>query len=338
MMKKFIVTGVLCLVSFTSYSQKFSWDFNDSKVDDRISPAVKEKIELYALEVRKIVIEEKIKMDQEVANTTDEEQKKLIAQKFSEQINERIQTLHFDLDDITKKQVEYTIMNSNIEELKKNPEFKELEKKHKPTNEVVGYISYGLMHFEDGDDESLNKHLGYSSGIDYGILYHRQLNQTSPFTLLTGLYMSWRTMRFDDDYFINRDEVGDVYLVQNDQNLEKSKLRSTYLVAPIGIKYSFSPLKNDAGTSYRNVERGISIGANIYGGIRINKNNIVKGEDVDYRDKDSNYNLNNLIYGGQFTLSLGNINLFVRQDFSPYFEDGTFDNRKMLQFGLNLGF
>jgi len=351
-MKKFIVLGMLCLLGMTSSAQKINFDFNKNETEsDLISPVVKEKIEEYALEVRKIVIEEKVLMNTEIAkvdsvlavktiNSSEaEQQKEEISQRYSDKIDDRIHGLNFDLDEITKKQVQYTILSTDVEKLSKENELNTLQDKHKPKNEVTGYLSYGMMYFADDDNELLNKHLGYSSGIDAGFLYHKQFNRTSPWEFISGVYFSWKTMRFDDDYMIDRNDEGDVNLVQYGKNLEKSKLRATYIVIPIGLKFNISPLKKVGDDfSYRNIGRGVGIGANIYGGFRISKNNIVKGEDVGFREKDTNYNLNNIVYGAQLTLSLNNINFFVRQDLSPYFKDKTFDDRKMLQFGINLGF
>jgi len=351
-MKKFIVLGMSCLMGMTSFAQKVNFDFNKSETEsDLISPVVKEKIEEYALEVRRIVIEEKILMNAEISkvdsvltaktiNSSEAgRQKEEISQKYSDKIDERIHGLNFDLDEITKKQVQYTILSTDVEKLSKENELNTLQDKHKPKNEMTGYLSYGMMYFADDDNELLNKHLGYSSGIDAGFLYHKQFSRTSPWEFVTGVYFSWKTMRFDDDYMISRDDEGDVNLIQHDKNLTKSKLRATYIVVPVGLKFHISPLKKIGNEfSYRNIDRGLAIGANVYGGFRISKNNIVKGEDIGFREKDTNYNLNNIVYGAQFTLSLNNVNFFVRQDLSSYFKEGIFDDRKMLQFGINFGF
>jgi len=45
----------------------------------------------------------------------------------------------------------------------------------------------------------------------------------------------------------------------------------------------------------------------------------------------------NFIYGAEITIGLGLIDVFVRKDLNNYFKDNTFDNRKMIQFGINLG-
>lgn len=350
-MRKLIVTGLVCLVGMTLQAQKIKWDFNeDTSVDERVSPIAREKVEKYAIDIREIVIQEKLAMEAEVSKVDADLEdgiisdslagnlKADIALRFSERINSGIENLKFDLDEVIKQQVQYSIMNTDVAKLKEDQAAKVEEWAYKPQNEITGYLAYGMIALGDGENQKLNDHLAYSSGIDFGFLYHRQFSKTSPFVFLTGAYLSWRTLRFDDNYFVTRDLEGHVDLTQYEHNLDKSKLRATYIMIPLGIKYSTAGLKTKNEETYRNPDKGIGLAANVYGGFRISTNHIVEGTDVDYRDKKTNYELNNFAYGAQLTLSIYNWNFFVRQDFSPYFNSRNFDDRKMLQFGLNLGF
>src|SRR5690606_16072897 len=230
MIRKFIILGILCVFSMDSFAQKIKLNLNESsEAEEQISNAVKEKIEEYAFEIRKIVTDEKVLMNEEISEvdlelknnsitlSEAENRKTEISQKYAQKINDRIAGIEFDLDEITKKQVEYTILNTDVEKLSKEKKYRSLAENHKSKHEVTGYLSYGVMHFEDGDDESLNRHLGYSSGIDAGFLYHKQFNRTSPWEFITGVYFSWRTLRFDDDYMINRSEDGEVTLVRSEE-------------------------------------------------------------------------------------------------------------------------
>jgi len=350
-MKKYIVSGLLCLVGMTLNAQKIKFDFNDNtQTDERVSPVAREKMEQYAIEIREIVIREKLAMEAEVSKVDEDLSQGIIsdslagnlkadiALRFSERINSGIENLKFDLDEVVKQQVQYSIMNTDVEKLKEEQNSKVEEWYYKPQNEITGYLSYGMITLADGENQKLNDHLAYSSGIDFGFLYHRQFSKTSPFVFLTGAYLSWRTLRFDDNYFVTRNLDGHVDINQYEHNLDKSKLRATYIMIPLGIKFSTAGLKTKNDETYRVPDKGIGFTANVYGGFRISTNHIVEGTDIDYRDKKTNYELNNFAYGGQFTLSIHNWNFFVRQEFSPYFNKGTFDDRKMLQFGLNLGF
>lgn len=351
MVKKFIVSGMLCLFVMSTQAQKIKIDFNeDSKTDERVSPVLKEKVDEYAIQVREIVIREKLEMEKEIsevnhkleaAEISEEEannQKAAISLKFSNKINEGIAALNFNLDEITKQQVSYSIMNTNLEELKKGEDQKK-PKLYKRMNQVNGYLGYGMIHIPNGDNEKLNDHLGYSSGIDFGLIYHRQLNRTSPFEFITGLYLSYRTMRFEDDYLMYRNGEGVVDLVKHDGNLRKSKVRAGYLMVPLGFTYHTSKLKTDSeGNDYRKLGKPFSIGANAYGGFRIGQNNIVKGEGINWRHRKTDLNNNNFAYGVQLNLGIYGWDFYVRQELSPYFKGKTFDDRKMLQFGINFGF
>lgn len=350
MMKKYLVLGFLCLISIPSLGQKIKIDFNNEKeTDERVSPIVKEKVEQYALEVREIVITEKLAMEAEVAKVNEDLNQELISEeeannlkadialRFSERINSSIENLKFNLDEITKQQVQYSIMSTDLEQLK--IEQKAKSKAYNPVNQVTGYLAFGMISLPNDDNKKLNDHLGISSGIDAGLIYNRQFSKTSPFTFKTGMYLSWRTLRFEDDYYLSRDSEGVVDLSLYDKNLSKSKLRSTYLMVPLGIGYNTSKLKYDEeGNAFRNVGKGFGLSANVYGGFRISNNNIVKGENINWRHRKSSLNLNDFAYGAQLTLEFKSLNFFVRQELSPFFKDKTFDDRKMLQFGISLGF
>ena len=348
MMKKYFLSGLLCLFFLNSQAQKLTFDLNPKEEDEKVSPIVKEKVDEYDLQVREIVVKEKLLMEKEIEKiNTDLEDGKIskedadnlkanVALEFSEKINLQIGKLDFNLNEITKQQVQYSIMNTDLEVLKQ-------ERKPKKSlygkNYLSSYISFGMIHLPKGDNEKLNNHLGFSSGIDLGLIYHRQFNRSSPFEFLSGLYLSWRTLRFEDDYFIYRNKDGVVDLIQYDGNLKKSKLRTTYLMVPLGINYHFSKLKTDSeGDSYRDISRTISIGLMAYGGFKISQNNIVKGEGINWRHRKTSLNNTNFAYGAQLMVEIYRWSFYVKQELSPYFKNSTFDDRKMLQFGINFDF
>ncbi|WP_288764096.1 PorT family protein [uncultured Weeksella sp.] len=351
MIKKFIVLSMLCLFGMQINAQRISIDLNNEKVyDEKVSPKVKEEIEVFSTQIKDIVNKEKVKMDEEIAKvnlqlsekkiteTQADEEKKAIAERYAEQINTKITSLGFDLDDVIKKQVNYAIMGKTEPLSEKT--ISNLKKKYRSVNELNGYMSWGIMSFANNDNEKLNQHLGFSSNLETGLVYHRQFNRTSPFELLTGLIMSWRTIRFDDNRYLTREADGNVDLIASTESLSKSKLRATYLMVPIGVKYHMTSKLKAIGDDfqYRNINKGLAVGFNLYGGAKISNNNIVKSDLIKQRDKDTNYNLNPFVYGAQVTLALNSVNIFARQDFSSYFKDNTFDDRRMLQFGLNFGF
>ncbi|MGV0753238.1 PorT family protein [Empedobacter brevis] len=344
MIKKIIVVGLLCLSATSLYAQKFTFDLND-KNDEKISPIVRDRISEFTLVIRQIVQEEKgamekkiIAVDKELAEgklTASEAtaRKEEIANVYSETINDRIQEVNFNLDDIIKQQVAFSIMNGDPVTPKTK---QDVTKRYRIVNQINGYGSFGYMAFTGKKNEELNQHEKFSSNLTAGMIYERQLSLTSPLNFLTGALFSWRTYRLDDDMRFNRDENGNIGVIKSEKSLDKSKLRSAYFMVPVGFKYNFSKVKNITEDFAYRPQAKHYIAAYVYGGTLLSSNNIYKGDGVRNKQR-GNYNVNNFIYGAEVTIGLGLIDVFVRKDFNTYFKDNTFDNRKMIQFGINLG-
>ena len=345
MIKKLIVAGLVCLSATTIYAQKFIFDLNE-KNDEKISPIVRDRISEFTLVIRQIVQEEKSAIEKKIA-TIDKEfaegklnateataKKEEIANVYSETINDRIQDVNFNLDDIIKQQVAFSIMNGEDPITPKTKQ--DITKRYRIVNQINGYGSFGYMAFTGKNNEQLDKHEKFSSNLTAGLIYERQLSLTSPFNFLAGGLFSWRTYRIDDDMHFNRDENGNVGLIKSEKSLDKSKLRSAYFMVPVGFKYNFSKVKNLTEDFAYRPQGKHYIAAYLYGGTLLSSNNIYKGDGVRNKEK-GNYNVNNFIYGAEVTIGLGLIDVFVRKDFNNYFKNNTFDNRKMIQFGINLG-
>ena len=344
MIKKFIITGMLCLVATSINAQRKSLSLNlQSKEDTTVSPIVKEKVEEYAAKINTIIQEEKKQMESELlvlqAKNLDkaefDKQKAQVADSYSQKIDTRIESLGFDLDQVIQKQVRYSLLNSDVTS---NEELKEkLLKKFRPTKNLDGYFSYGIMMLtNDKADNDLDKNLGYANNLEFGLKFNYQFSRTSPWGLISGLGFSWRTVRTDNNMIFAK-QNGDIFLTKYEGSLDKAKLRTGYIMVPLGFQYNFSKLKS-AGmdVQYRPYSDGFRVGANVYGGIKMASNNIVKGDSQGFRDK-SNYQVNPFVYGAQFTLSYDNLSLFVKKDFSNYFKDSYFPNDKALVFGVALG-
>lgn len=344
MIKKFIITGMLCLVATSMNAQRKTFSLNlQPKEDTTVSPIVKEKVEEYASKINEIIQEEKTQMETELRFLQEknldkaefDKQKAQIADTYSQKIDTRIEALGFDLDQVIQKQVRYSLLNSDVTS---NEELKEkLLKKFQSKKSFDPYISYGVMTLtNDKPDNDLDKNLGYANNFEFGLKFNYQFGRTSPWGLISGLGFSWRTVRTDNNIVFAK-QNGDVFLTKYEGNLDKSKLRTGYLMIPLGFQYNFSKLKS-AGmdVQYRPYSDGFRVGANVYGGIKMATNNIVKGDSQGFRDR-SNYQVNPFIYGAQVTLSYDNISLFVKKDFSNFFKDSYFENDKALVFGVALG-
>ncbi|MDR6159576.1 hypothetical protein QF023_003092 [Chryseobacterium sp. SLBN-27] len=341
MIKKIIMMGFVCLLSGKAYSQKNLTLNLQPKEDTEVSPIVKEKVDEYARKIDSIIQEEKKMMEDELHvlqaknldKTEFDKQKSIIADRYSEKIDQRIEELGFDLDAVIQKQVRYSLLNSDVTS---NEELKErLLQKFRPTKNFALYFSYGAMILTNNKpDNELDKNLGYAGNLEFGLKFNYQFSRTSHWGLISGLGFSWRTLNIDNNMFIAKDASSDVYLESYGKSLDKSKLRTGYIIVPLGLQYNFSKLKS-AGmdVQYRDYQKGFKVGANIYGGVRMSTNNIIKGEGISQRER-GNYQVNPFIYGAQFTVSYTDFSIFVKKDFSNFFKDNHFENDKALVIGL----
>ena len=347
MIKRIIVAGMLCLFATPIFAQQIAIDFNKNKDQDQVSPKVREKMDEFQLKIKDIVNEEKGKLDAEISKIDKDLEAKLItreeadakklefAEQSSELINKRIEAVNFDLDDLIKKQVAFSILNGDKDPMALET-VAEMSKKRKPTHSLGLHVGYGFMGFSDKSDVGLEQHLGFSNNTELGVAYEKQLSVTSPLSFRSGLFMSWRTTRLEDNYKFARLDDGSTTIELSDENLDKSKLRGSYLMLPVGLKYSFGK-KIDVvdGAPYYKASK-FSLAANGYAGVNLSSNNIYKGDDVKRRDK-KDYNLNQFVYGAQLTFSYDSWSVYARKEFSNYYESNSFDGRKMFQFGIAYG-
>ncbi|MGA9212191.1 outer membrane beta-barrel protein [Kaistella sp.] len=345
MIKKIIMMGLVCLFTSSSINAQKALTFNlPSKKGTEISPVVKEKVEEYALKINTIIQEEKTLMEAELkvlqSKNLDKAdfdlQKTEISDRYAEKIDQKIEDLGFDLDAVIQKQVRYSLLNTDVnseEQLREN-----LLKKFRATNNFSGYFTYGIMMLTNNlADNDLDKNIGYNNNLEIGLKYNYQFSRTSPWGLISGIGLSWRTVRLDNNMIFAKDSNAGVSVENYGGNIDKSKLRTGYLMVPLGFQYNFSKLKNvGMDIQYRSYSDGFRVAANMYGGVQMSTNNIVRGNGDDFRNR-SNYQVNPFVYGGQVTFSYNSLSLFVKKDFSNYFKNSHFPNDKALVIGLGLG-
>ena len=348
MIKKIIVAGALCLIVAKTNAQ-INLKINiPQKETTSVSPIVKEKIDTYANEINTIIQAEKVKMEVEIeavnakvnegklSQTEGSQQKAAIADRYSAAIDDKITALGFDLDDVVSKQVRYSLLNVDANSEKELKE--KLIKRYKAARSITSYISYGAMILDKSSNESLENHKGFANNLEVGLKLNYQFSQSSPWALTSGIALSWRTLRMQDNYYFTNVNTGGTIVAQEAKNLDKSKLRTGYIMIPLGFQYNFSELKTIAeDITYRPYYKGLKLGANVYGGVRMGTNNIVKGDEMNFRNK-AFYDVAPFVYGAQVTLGYNSWSLFVKRDFNDYFKNDNFNNAKMLQFGLSYDF
>lgn len=114
--------------------------------------------------------------------------------------------------------------------------------------------------------------------------------------------------------------------------LEDSRFKNVYLVAPLHLEFDFSGNKSKHGNSSFSTHKGVRFGIGGYGGLRIkSKQKMYYNIDDDkIRIKTKgNFNANDLIYGVSTYLGYKETSLYLKYDLNPLFENNVIDQNNI---------
>ncbi|WP_313599408.1 hypothetical protein [Epilithonimonas vandammei] len=289
-------------------------------------------------------------------------QKDAVSKKYETIINDKIENESQQLEDITKTAVTNsvyntkpdTLTNKNIMVFGTSGLSIKIKKKDKSPKEYINTsavsVSYAFANLTK-DKGSFNPfendsemRIGNSHSVEVQFRKDKQLGSyTSPWVLRYGL--AYRT----DTYMPKRPQV----FVQNDSqlyledfqegNLKRSKLRNVYLTLPIEFQLYLNPKYTEYdGKQYLDVRKKMwKVGLGAYAGI--NTRSIVKVKYHNENDKFKKYDytlddgVNAFLFGGKFSLGYGGVNLFIKKDFTPIFNNkANLPNKNGIQIGIEI--
>ena len=147
-----------------------------------------------------------------------------------------------------------------------------------------------------------------------------------------GLSLMYNNLRATDNrYFV---ETGNqTYLQTASVNLDESRLRSVFLVAPVHLEFDFSGKKTDKeGNSYFKTHNSFRLGIGGYGGVRIKSKQILKyeenGNDIKIKEK-GGFNVSDFTYGLSSYIGYGATSLYVKYDINPMFKNNNIDQNNV---------
>jgi len=114
--------------------------------------------------------------------------------------------------------------------------------------------------------------------------------------------------------------------------LENSRFKNVYLVAPLHLEFDFSENKSKEGNTSFSTHKGVRFGIGGYGGFRIkSKQKMYYNIDDDkIRIKTKgNFNANDLIYGVSTYLGYKATSLYLKYDLNPLFENNVIDQNNI---------
>ena len=333
------------------------------------------QIKTYSSNIETMIASEKTKMRDEIKKVEDaydqgkitkEEliaQKAAISEKYETIINDKIENERQQLEDITKETVRESIYEKPFNGKKASQTELSLGGKglsisiNKNDKSPEQYINTSALNvayafanltkdkgsFNPFENDS-EMRIGNSHSVEVQFRKDKQLGSfTSPWVLRYGL--AYRT----DTYMPKRPQV----FVQNDSqlyledfqegNLKRSKLRNVYLTLPIEFQLYLNPKYTEYdGKQYLDVRKKMwKVGLGAYAGI--NTRSIVKVKFHNENDKFKKYDytlddgVNAFLFGGKFSLGYGGVNLFIKKDFTPIFNNkANLPNKNGIQIGIEI--
>lgn len=130
---------------------------------------------------------------------------------------------------------------------------------------------------------------------------------------VTGLGLNYNNYRFENDIVLVNDDMGNLSYENIDGNVNKTKLTTLYLTAPLAFELQFSEQKKD----------GFYISAGGIVGYRLSSHTKVVTEEDGKKDKDKNqgsFTLNDFKYGVQARIGFRSINIYGSYYLSPLFD------------------
>lgn len=333
------------------------------------------QMKTYTKKVDSIVISEKSKMKIETDKIDDAfssgkiskedqiSQKEIIARKYENSINEKVENQRNIFDEITKNTVKESVYNNSVNNgnAKNGEIFLGLnglsvnvkKKNHSPKDYLISKtltVSYGFMNLTK-DSGSFNPfendsemRIGNSHSIELQFRKEQQLGSyTSPWFIRYGL--AYRT----DTYMPKRPQVfvennSELYLDNFSQgSLKRSKLRNVYLTIPVEFELVLNPKYTEFdGKSYLDAkQKQWKIGLGAYAGVRTRTIDKVKYYDANDKFKKYDFTVDNgvnsFLFGGKFSIGYGGFNLFIKKDFTPIFNSSALiPSKNGIQVGIEI--
>ena len=280
---------------------------NDELVNGTITKEEAERKKEALAKVRAINIETRVAKEQEKLEI-------LVQNKVDGKISEK------DSTKITLINIGY---DKNI--------FNNKEEKRTTTQFVLAYGANNLV----TNEAVANSDFYYwqSRFFEWGLTYNTRIFKNDNLLHLKyGFSVMYNNISPTDNRYFVADGNNQTNLEVFPYELENSRFKNVYLVAPVHLEFDFSENKSKNGSSSFSTHKGVRFGIGGYGGFRIkSKQKMYYNIDDDkIRIKTKgNFNTNDLIYGVSTYLGYKTTSLYLKYDLNPLFENNAIDQNNI---------
>ena len=344
-MRNFTIYLVLLLCLFAS--KMLAQD--PSKKDEQTKQTFEVQAKNIASNIESIINEEKAALKKEVDAVYDElvngtitkeeaeRKKEALAQVRATNIETRVAKEQEKLEILVQNKVDGKISENDSTKVTlinigydKNI-FKNTNEKRTTTQLVLAFGANNLA----TDKAVANSDFYYwqSRFFEWGLTYNTRIFKNDNLLHLKyGFSVMYNNISPTDNRYFVPDENNQTNLEVFPYELENSRFKNVYLVAPLHLEFDFSGNKSKEGNASFSTHKGVRFGIGGYGGFRIkSKQKMYYNSDDDkIRIKTKgNFNANDLIYGVSTYLGYKATSLYLKYNLNPLFENNVIDQNNI---------
>jgi hypothetical protein len=303
-----------------------------------------------ASNIEKITKEEKAELKKEVDAVNDElangtitkeeaeRKKEALAQVRAINIETRVAKEQEKLEILVQKQVDgqISVVDSTGRKTFVIPAMKVVNSNNKnekrSTSQFV--LAFGANNLvTDGAMADSDFYYWQSRFFEWGLTYNTRIFKNDNLLHLKyGFSVMYNNICPTDNRYFVPDENNQTNLEVFPYELENSRFKNVYLVAPLHLEFDFSKNKLKEGNTSFSTHKGVRFGIGGYGGFRIkSKQKMYYNIDDDkIRIKTKgNFNANDLIYGVSTYLGYKATSLYLKYDLNPLFKNNVIDENNI---------
>jgi hypothetical protein len=361
-MRNFTIYLVLLLCLFAS--KILAQDPNQK--NEQANQTFEVQVKQIASNIEKITNEEKVALKKEVDAVNDElangtitkeeaeRKKEALAQVRATNIETRVANEQEKLEVLVQKKVDGKIESNNLKELDRRKSIKiyfgdDLKKKDsicenksekRTTTQFV--LAFGVNNLvTDGSVANSDFYYWQSRFFEWGLTYNTRIFKNDNLLHLKyGFSVMYNNISPTDNRYFVPEGNNQTNLEVLPYELENSRFKNVYLVAPLHLEFDFSGNKSKEGNASFSTHKGVRFGIGGYGGFRIKSKQKmdynIDGENIRIKTK-GNFNANDLIYGVSTYLGYKATSLYLKYDLNPLFENNVIDQNN-ISLGIRFDF
>ncbi|MBO6184668.1 MAG: hypothetical protein J6O88_08230 [Chryseobacterium sp.] len=323
----------------------------------------------YSKKIDSIIVSEKAKMNNEldtldksfkenkVSAEEKQRQRAEVAQKYEQIINEKVDDQKSDLEEATKELVKNSVMGkgkiSDRIGFAQNNALLYVKDSKRTKKELLSGVDLNFsLAFSNLTNSAASLNIASDSEVKFGnstswVIEYRYTHQlgklTSPMFYRIGLGYRGDMFRLADSQVFVKD--GEHIFLSDFMKgyLKNSRFSNFYLAIPIDLVMVLDPKYTTENNQKMldNSKGNFRVSLGIYGGYRILSQNQIIYKNFDgnkVNDIESNKGAaNNFLFGSKISIGYRALNLFVKKDLTPIFnENAKINNKYGIQIGLEL--